>query len=69
MIIMAHSQHNKQRRGGGFFLIILGALIFISAPMYLKDPPELGTIAIIFGFIVGGIGFYIQFVKNRRKIN
>jgi vacuolar-type H+-ATPase subunit I/STV1 len=67
---MAHNEHNKQRRGGGFFLIIFGALLFIISPTYLSDSPELGGTAIIFGFIVGGIGFYLQFIKNRsRSIN
>ncbi len=65
---MAHDQHNRGRRNGGFFLILLGALIFITAPIYLQDNPELGMTAIVFGFIVGGIGFYVKFVKNRVKV-
>jgi len=64
---MAHNQHNKGRKGGGFFLILLGALIFITAPIYLQDNPELGMAAIVFGFIAGGIGFYVKFVKNRAR--
>ena len=64
---MAHSEHNKSRRNGGFFLILFGALIFITTPIYLQDNPELGFIAIVFGFIVGGMGFYIKFFKNRAK--
>lgn len=66
---MAHNEHNKQRRGGGFFLIILGALLFMIAPWQLGNTPELGWAAIIFGFIVGGVGFYLQFVKVRRRIS
>jgi len=66
---MVHTQHNKQRRGGGFFLIIFGALIFILAPTYLIETPNLGIAAIVLGFLVGGIGFYLQFVKNRVKQN
>ena len=61
---MAHSQHNK-KRSRGFFMIILGALLFMLAPTQLSDSPELGGAAIIFGFIVGGIGFYTQFVKGK----
>ncbi len=63
---MAHSAHNKSR-SGGFFLIILGALIFITTPIYLSEQPELGIIAIIFGFLVGGLGFYLNFVKGKRR--
>jgi len=62
---MAHNQHNKGRKGGGFFLILLGALIFITAPIYLQDNPELGMAAIVFGFMAGGIGFYSRFARNR----
>lgn len=65
---MAYNESkNPRRRNGAFFLIILGALVFISTPAYLSDMPELGAIAIIFGFLVGGIGFYLQFVKDRRR--
>lgn len=62
---MAHSQHNR-RNNAGFFLILLGALIFITAPVYLQENPELGIAAIIFGFVVGGIGFYVKFIRNKR---
>jgi len=62
---MAHSEHNRSRRNGGFFLILLGALIFITAPIYLQDNPGLGIAAIVFGFAAGGAGFYIKFVKGR----
>lgn len=62
---MAHNRHNRSKRSGGFFLILLGALVFITAPIYLQDNPELGIAAIVFGFAVGGIGFYVKFVKNR----
>ncbi len=63
---MAHSAHNKSR-SGGFFLIILGALIFVTAPVYLGEQPELGIITIVFGFVVGGLGFYINFVRGKRR--
>jgi VIT1/CCC1 family predicted Fe2+/Mn2+ transporter len=64
--IMAHSEHNKQR-SGGFFLIIFGALLFVIAPAFLGDSPELGITAIIAGFLIGGLGFYINFVRGRKK--
>ena len=63
---MAHDDHNR-RKSGGFFLIILGALIFVTAPLYLADSPELGAAAIVFGFVVGGIGFYMNFLRKRRS--
>ena len=63
---MAHREHNRSRKSGAFFLIILGALIFITAPLYLGDSPELGMAAIVFGFIVGGLGFYLNFFKKQR---
>ncbi len=60
---MVHDGHN--RKSGGFFLIILGALIFVTAPLYLSESPELGGAAIAFGFAVGGIGFYLNFLRRR----
>ena len=63
---MAHNQHNRSRGNGGFFLILLGALVFITAPIYLQDDPALGMTAIALGFAAGGAGFYIRFVRGRR---
>jgi len=65
---MAHKVHNRQRLGGGFFLIIFGAILFMVAPWQLAETPELGWAAIIFGFLMGGIGFYLNFVKGRSKV-
>ncbi|MFQ5573784.1 MAG: hypothetical protein ACE5EJ_05995 [Nitrosopumilaceae archaeon] len=64
---MAHDEYNKPRRSGAFFLIIFGALLFVMAPTFLSGEPELGAIAIIGGFLIGGLGFYLHFVKGRRK--
>lgn len=65
---MAYNEaKSPRRRSGAFFLIILGALIFVTAPVYLSDAPELGAAAIILGFAVGGAGFYLQFVKGRAQ--
>lgn len=61
---MAHREHNRSRKSGAFFLIILGALIFILAPTMLNDPPELGLAAIIAGFLIGGLGFYLRFIRK-----
>jgi len=63
---MTHREHNRPRRGGGFFLIIFGAILFMVAPWQLAETPELGWAAITFGFLIGGIGFYLNFVKGRR---
>ena len=65
---MAHREYNKQRRGTGFFLIIFGAILFMVAPWQLAETPELGWTVIIFGFLIGGIGFYLNFVKGRSKV-
>ena len=64
---MVHDEHNKPRKGGAFFLIIFGALLFVLAPTFLADDSELGAIAIISGFLIGGLGFYLHFVRGRRK--
>jgi len=66
-VIMAHDEYNKPRRSGAFFLIIFGALIFVIAPTFLIDDPELGAVAIFAGFLIGGLGFYLHFVRGRRK--
>ena len=63
---MAHREHNK-RGNGGFFLILLGAFIFITTPTYLSENPVLGGAAIAAGFAAGGIGFYLKFFKNRGR--
>jgi len=68
IVKMAHREYNKQRRGTGFFLIIFGAILFMVAPWQLAETPELGWTVIIFGFLIGGIGFYLNFVKGRSKV-
>lgn len=61
---MAHSEHNKPKKSGWFFLVILGAFLFIVAPTFFSDNPGAGLGIIILGFIVGGIGFFIRFIKK-----
>ncbi len=61
---MAHNEYNKPKKSGGFFLIIFGALLLIIAPTIHPSSPELGTLAFVFGFTVGGIGFYLRFVRK-----
>jgi hypothetical protein len=64
---MAHSEHNKTRNSGGFALIIFGALLLFLAPNINPSNPELGTIALIGGIIIGGLGFYLKFIRTRAK--
>jgi len=64
---MAHNEHNRPKRSGAFMLIILGAIIFITAPTFLADSPELGGTAIVFGFIIGGLGFYLNFIRGKKR--
>ena len=63
---MAHSEHNRSKKSGGFFLILLGALLFFLAPIFLMGTTE-GFVLIILGFIVGGIGFYLKYVRKERR--
>ncbi len=64
---MAHSQHNKSRNSGGFALIILGALLLFLAPNIHPTDPVLGTLALVGGIIIGSLGFYLKFIRNRQK--
>ncbi len=64
---MAHNQHNKSRKSGGFALIILGALLLMLAPGIYPTNPELGVPALFGGIIIGSIGFYLKFIRNREK--
>lgn len=61
---MAHSEHNKPKRSGAFFLIILGAFLFIVSPTWFKDDPAMGFTMIGIGFAVGGLGFYLRFIRK-----
>ena len=64
---MAHSEHNKSKNSGGFALIIFGALLLFLAPYINPTNPELGVVALVGGIIIGGIGFYLRFIRNRPK--
>ena len=63
---MVHDEHNKPKKSGNFLLIILGAVLLIVAPTVFPNYPELGFLAFVFGFIIGGIGFYLRFIKKGR---
>ncbi|MDX1595492.1 MAG: hypothetical protein R3327_00980 [Nitrosopumilaceae archaeon] len=64
---MAHSEHNRSRNSGGFALIILGALLLFLAPNINPSSNELGILALIGGITIGGLGFYLKFIRNRNK--
>jgi hypothetical protein len=61
---MAHNEHNKPKKSGAYFLIILGALLFIITPSFFSDRPDLGLGIIAAGFAIGGLGFFLRFVKK-----
>jgi len=61
---LVHKEHNRAKKGGGFFLVIFGALLLIIAPTIYPSIPEFGILSLIAGFIVGGLGFYIRFLKK-----
>ncbi len=64
---MAHSEHNRSKNSGGFALIILGAILLFLAPQESVIEMGLNVIAWIAGLIIGGIGFYLKFIRGRVK--
>ncbi len=64
---MVHGEYNKSKNSGGFALIILGALLLIIAPNKDIFPASLSLIGWVGGIIIGSIGFYLKFVRNRVK--
>ena len=62
-----HGEHNKSRNSGGFALIILGALMLIVGPQEAIVPKSMSVIVWVGGIVIGGIGLYLKFVKNRVK--
>ena len=64
---MVHNEHNKPKRSSSLLLIILGAVLFMVGPTQYQDSPELGILELVFGFILGGIGFYLKYVKGKIK--
>ena len=62
---MAHNEHNRPR-GGGMILIAIAILIFVFAPSHFKQDFSGGIAIMAAGFVLGGIGFYIAFLKKRK---
>ena len=65
---MAHNEHNRQKKGGGCVFIIFGALLLFLAPNLHTDNPELGIASLIFGIIIGVVGFYVRFIRKKKRI-
>ncbi|MDE1725189.1 MAG: hypothetical protein KGH76_04750 [Thaumarchaeota archaeon] len=61
---MAHSEHNRPK-GSGVILIAIGILIFFFAPRYYTKDLVGGMAIMVTGFVLGGIGFYLAFLKRR----
>lgn len=65
---MAHSEHNRAKKSGSFVMILFGSFLFISSVLFFERGSDLGKIVIILGFVIGGIGFYLGFVRKKRGI-
>ncbi|MGI0073500.1 MAG: hypothetical protein ACREA3_06790 [Nitrosotalea sp.] len=63
---MAHNEHNRPR-GSGIILIAIGILIFVFAPGHIKNDMSGALAAVVIGFLLGGVGFYIAFLKKRKS--
>jgi hypothetical protein len=61
---LVHAEHNRPKKGGSFFLVIFGALLLIIAPTIYPVDSNLGILAFVAGFIIGGLGFYLRFIKK-----
>ena len=64
---MVHSEHNKSKNSGGFALIILGALLLIIGPQEAIVPKSMSVATWIAGLLIGGLGFYLKFIRHRAK--
>ncbi|HLA21884.1 MAG TPA: hypothetical protein VJZ17_00390 [Nitrosopumilaceae archaeon] len=47
-------------------MIIFGAFLFVSAPLFFGPGTIEGGIAIVLGFVTGGIGFYLGFIRKKK---
>lgn len=62
---MAHSEHNRPK-GSGMVLMIIGIIIFVFVPGSIENDLTSGVVVMSIGFILGGLGFYLAFLKKRR---
>lgn len=63
---MAHREHNRQKKSAAYALIIFGAFLFVSAPLFFKPNTTEGGVAIVLGFVIGGMGFYLGFIRKKK---
>lgn len=63
---MAHNEHNRPKKSG-FVLILFGAFLFISSTLFFEHGSDQGKLAIILGFVIGGVGFYLGFMRKKKK--
>ena len=63
---MAHNEYNSPKKSGAYALIIFGAFLFVSAPLFFGPGTTEGGVAIVFGFVIGGIGFYLGFIRKKK---
>jgi hypothetical protein len=63
---MAHNEHNRPKKSGAYALIIFGAFLFVSAPLFFGLGTTEGGVTIAFGFVIGGIGFYLGFIRKKK---
>jgi len=61
---LAHNEYNRPK-SSGIILIAIGILIFFFAPQHYQKDLIGGVSIMILGFVLGGIGFYISFLKKR----
>ena len=65
---MVHSEHNRSRGSGWFALIIFGAILLFLAPTAIYPTErELGTAAFVAGLVIGGMGFFMRYVRTRNR--
>jgi len=62
---MVHNEHNKQKRSTYLILIIFVDVLFMVGPTQYQEHPELAILALVSGFILGGIGFYLKYVRGK----
>lgn len=62
---MVHSAHNRSKNGSWFALIIFGAIMLFLAPTIYPDEPDLGIAAFVAGLVIGGLGFFLRFVRRK----
>jgi len=42
-------------------------LLFLAPNLY-TDNPELGIASLVFGILIGALGFYVRFIRKQKRI-